>query len=460
MAENDIEALRQALECSPDNMPLCKHLAELYLRSGKANDAETLLRSSIERAGNDSGLKHLLARCFYQQGKDASAAALIEQLLRAKPEPEIHLLHARVLLREGHIERAREAYLQSIEVNPSLADEDLAERLDVKAHAKTPKERKATTPETNDEDWDVKDGKVRVATTNDTDPVDAEVERPSLNFASVGGMEHVKEQIRLKIILPLQKPELFKAYGKTIGGGILMYGPPGCGKTHLARATAGEVKAKFISVGINDVLNMWIGESEKNLHHLFEQARDNAPCVIFFDEVDALGASRRDMRQSAGRQLINQFLSELDGLGGANDGVLVLAATNAPWHLDTAFRRPGRFDRVIFVPPPDDEARAEILRIHCSGKPQDAIDFEHVAKKAKDFSGADLMAVVDRAVEMKLTAALKTGVPAPLTTKDLLGGVKEQKPTTKEWFSTAKNYALYSNQGGIYDDILDFMKLR
>ena len=123
-------------------------------------------------------------------------------------------------------------------------------------------------------------------------------ERPKTTFDDVGGMERVKEEIRLKIILPLQQPELYKAYGKPIGGGILMYGPPGCGKTHLARATAGEIEAAFLSVGINDVLDMWIGNSERNLHELFEQARRARPCVLFFDEVDALGASRgRPARQ-------------------------------------------------------------------------------------------------------------------------------------------------------------------
>jgi len=136
-----------------------------------------------------------------------------------------------------------------------------------------------------------------------------------------------------------------------------MYGPPGCGKTYVARATAGEIKAGFLSVGINDVLDMWIGNSERNLHELFESARTHKPCVLFFDEVDALGAARSDMRHHAGRQLINQFLAEMDGVKTSNEGVLILAATNAPWHLDPAFRRPGRFDRILFVPPPDAAAR-------------------------------------------------------------------------------------------------------
>ena len=213
----------------------------------------------------------------------------------------------------------------------------------------------------------------------------------------------------MKIILPLEHPEMYKAYGKTVGGGILMYGPPGCGKTYLARATAGEVKAAFLSIGISDVLDMWIGSSEKNLHELFEQARRNKPCVLFFDEVDALGASRADMRHSGGRHLINQFLSELDGVDAANEGVLILAATNAPWHLDTAFRRPGRFDRILFVPPPDLPARAAILRLMLTGKPADGVDFDQVAKKTDDFSGADLKAVVDLAIEAKLRDAMKIG---------------------------------------------------
>jgi len=153
----------------------------------------------------------------------------------------------------------------------------------------------------------------------------------------------------LKIIYPLRHPEMYKAYGKSVGGGILMYGPPGCGKTYLARATAGEIEAGFIAVGISDVLKMWIGNSERNLHQLFEQARDHQPCVLFFDEVDALGGRRSDMHGGAGRQIINQFLAEMDGVGKSNEGVLILAATNAPWHVDPAFRRPGRFDRVLFA---------------------------------------------------------------------------------------------------------------
>jgi transitional endoplasmic reticulum ATPase len=175
--------------------------------------------------------------------------------------------------------------------------------------------------------------------------------------------------------------------------------------------------------------------------------------------VDALGASRTDMRQSAGRSLINQFLSEMDGVKGENEGLLILGATNAPWHLDPAFRRPGRFDRIIFVPPPDGVARAEILELQCRGKPQHNVDFDKLARKTDGFSGADLKSVVETAVEAKLQEAMRKGTPAPLTTRDLLSAAGAVKPSTKEWFSAARNYALYSNQGGVYDDIIKYLKL-
>jgi SpoVK/Ycf46/Vps4 family AAA+-type ATPase len=149
----------------------------------------------------------------------------------------------------------------------------------------------------------------------------------------------------------------------------------------------------------------------------------------------------------------------MDGIKSSNDGVLILAATNAPWHVDAAFRRPGRFDQILFVPPPDAPARASILRIQLKGKPVADIDHDHLAKKTDGFSGADLKAVVDVAIQNKLREAMKVGKPSPLTTKDLATAAAGIKPSTKEWFATARNYALYSNQGGAYDDILKYLKM-
>jgi transitional endoplasmic reticulum ATPase len=203
-----------------------------------------------------------------------------------------------------------------------------------------------------------------------------------------------------------------------------------------------------------------MGNSEKRLHDLFELARRQSPCVMFFDEIDALGASRSDMKQSTAKMLINQFLNELDGVQSSNDGLLILGATNAPWHLDNAFRRPGRFDRIIFVQPPDLEGRESILRVLLRNKPIKDIDYHTVAKQTADFSGADLQAVIDQAIERKLEESFQDNIPRPLETKDLLQASRGVKPSTKEWFTVARNYALYSNESGLYDEILEYLKIK
>jgi SpoVK/Ycf46/Vps4 family AAA+-type ATPase len=451
--DESVKGLREALRVSPNNLPLRRALADALVSLGRYDEAETEYVAALQQSPGNTTLQVALATVFYQQGKNSHSLVIVEDLLKSSDPPAAALvLHARLLVRAGDVERAVRQYKRGVERDPSAADADFAGRLGITSGDSAPDD---ADPETSE----LVNGKIRSVPADATAALRGEVEKPSTTFADVGGMDSVKEEIRIKIIHPLTHPELYKAYGRAIGGGILMYGPPGCGKTHLARATAGEISANFMAVGINDVLDMWIGSSERNLHALFEQARRSRPCVLFFDEVDALAASRSDMRVSAGRHMINQFLSEMDGIASNNDGVLILAATNAPWHVDPAFRRPGRFDRILFVPPPDTPARAAILRIHLKGKPLGEIDHEHVAKKTDTFSGADLKAVVDLAVESKLREAMKIGRPAPLVTKDLAAAASAVKPSTKEWFATARNYALYSNQGGTYDDILKFLRL-
>lgn len=442
--DDAIQALREALRVSPENLPLRKHLASSLMALARYEEAEKEFRAALALAPDDASLKLGLAQSFAQQGKTSAALVVVEDLIKRPDTPAgAYLLHTRLLLAGGEVERAVRQYKKAVDADPSVADGELAARLGIGA----------------DERSEVVEGRVRASYEEVTHRFDLPVERPTVGFADVGGMEALKEEIRLKIIAPLEHPEIYKAYGKTIGGGILMYGPPGCGKTHLARATAGEVKAGFLAVGIHEVLDMWIGQSERNLHDIFEHARSHRPCVLFFDEVDALGASRADMRHSGGRHVVNQFLAELDGVKSSNEGLLILAATNAPWHLDGAFRRPGRFDRILFVPPPDPPARAAIMRILTRGKVVQELDFDALAARTEGFSGADLKAVVDRAIEAKLREAMSTGRPLPLSTRDLLAAAKTLRPTTKDWFSTARNYALYSNQSGLYDDVLKYLKL-
>ena len=295
---------------------------------------------------------------------------------------------------------------------------------------------------------------------DDDDPLALEPEREQVDFSDVGGLDELKEAIRLRIVLPFQKPEVFAAYGKKRGGGMLLYGPPGCGKTLLARATAGEVGATFMNVAIDQVLDMWFGQSEAKLSALFDEARRRAPAVLFFDEVEAIGASRQQLRQSAGRTLVNQLLSEMDGVDSANDRVLVMAATNAPWHVDSALLRPGRFDRVVFVPPPDKPARSEILRLQLRDRPVGDVDLSDLVDKTDGLSGADLADLVERAVEGPLREALRTGEVRKLTSDDLSGALDGARASTNDWFTTAKNYATFANAGGLYDELVQFLEAR
>ena len=177
--------------------------------------------------------------------------------------------------------------------------------------------------------------------TEDPGPSAYDVEPAGVRLADVGGLTEVKKRLEASFLAPLRNPELRALYGKSLRGGLLLYGPPGCGKTFLAKAVAGELGASFLHVSLADVLDMYIGQSERNVKELFEVARTSAPCVLFLDELDAIGGKRSLNRSSGARTTVNQLLTELDGVGSDNEGVFVLAATNHPWDVDPALRRPG-----------------------------------------------------------------------------------------------------------------------
>jgi AAA+ superfamily predicted ATPase len=467
MAQN-LDALRLALQHSPDNTPLLMLFAEGCLDDGLVEEAERSFQRVLSNDPAHAEARLGLARVAFLQGKTSQAAVRTEQILSDTPScAAACLLLARIHITEGDLPKAKAMYDKGVALNPSLADpgveKDLRGIKSASANDESGRKRGAVTSGGNylesvtDEKNDDDDGYPRGGAAFDLGLAD--FEKPKLNFAGVGGMEALKEEIRMKIIYPLQHAELFKAYDKKVGGGVLLYGPPGCGKTLISKATAGEIHANFIAVGLHQIIDMWIGNSEKNMHQLFELARQNAPTILFFDEIDALAADRRDLRQSAGRNIINAFLMEMDGSESDNDGVLILGATNAPWHIDPAFRRPGRFDRTLFVPPPDEPGRAAIIEVMAQKKPIGELDPRALAKKTENFSGADLKAVFDLATEDVLNNAMKTGKVIPLTTKDLVKAAAQHKPTTKAWFESAKNYAMYSNQSGFYDDVLKHLGL-
>lgn len=288
-----------------------------------------------------------------------------------------------------------------------------------------------------------------------------ELTAPGVRLADVGGMDDVKHRLELSFLAPLRNPEVSAQFGKSLRGGLLLWGPPGCGKTFIARALAGELGARFYEVALSDVLDMWIGSSERNLRAVFDTARRNRPCVLFFDEIDAIGQKRTQLRHSgAMRGVVNQLLSELDGAGADNEGVFVLAATNHPWDVDAALLRPGRFDRMLFVLPPDAPAREAILRLHLRGKPTEALDLGRVVGATDGLSGADLALICDHATERAMEASLQAGTTRPISSADLLDAIRTIRPSVQPWLETARNFAVYNNETGAYDELLAYLKRR
>ena len=291
-----------------------------------------------------------------------------------------------------------------------------------------------------------------------SDPTDWEVERAGVCLADVGGMIEVKNRLEASFLAPMRNPELRRLYAKSLRGGLLLYGPPGTGKTFIARAVAGEMGAGFLSVMITDILDPYIGKSEANIHNVFQQARKHAPCVLFLDELDAIGLKRSASNSTIMRSTVNQLLAELDGIGSDNEGVYLLAATNAPWDIDPALRRPGRLDRTLLVLPPDEPARATILHTHLRERPVEGIDLQILARMTEGLTGADLSHVCDSAAEKALLDSVRTGRPRLMNMQDMYAALREVRPSTGPWFETARTVVEYSDTSGEYADLREWMK--
>lgn len=285
-----------------------------------------------------------------------------------------------------------------------------------------------------------------------------DVEASTLTLADVGGMQAVKDRLNMAFLAPLRNPEMRRLYGKSLKGGLMLYGPPGCGKTYIARALAGEMGASFVSITLTDILDQFIGNSEANLHSLFETARAHAPVVLFLDEIDAIGQKRSQASSSGWRGVTNQLLTEMDGIDSGNEGVFILAATNVPWDVDPALRRPGRFDRSVAVLPPDEPARQSILHHHLGSRPVEGIDLAHLARQTDGFTGADLAHLADSAVEYAMMDSMRTGTVRMVTMKDFKRALRQVRPSAGPWFSTARNIVAYGNRDGQYDDLAAYMR--
>ncbi|HMG61935.1 MAG TPA: tetratricopeptide repeat protein [Streptosporangiaceae bacterium] len=291
-------------------------------------------------------------------------------------------------------------------------------------------------------------------------PDACEAERPALTLADVAGMSEVKARLEAAFLAPLRNPELRRLYHKSLRGGLLLYGPPGCGKTFIARAVAGELGARFMTVSFADVIDMYVGQSERNIRQLFATAREISPCVLFLDEVDAIGQKRSQLRNSAMRTAVNQLLLELDDVSAGNEGVFILGASNHPWDVDSALRRPGRFDRMLLVLPPDAPAREAVFRFHLRDRPVAGIDLARLAAMTDGYSAADIAHACESAAELALLDSARSGKVRMIGPPDLVAAIGEITPSIGPWFESARNVALFANEGGAYDDLAAYLKKR
>ncbi|MBI4933596.1 MAG: AAA family ATPase [Actinobacteria bacterium] len=407
-ADRDIvEALEQVLRAQPSATLVRTHLVRTLLDGGDAESALTHCDTLLQEAPNDPAVLRLVADVCDAAGQPGRAATT--RMLADAMSP----------------------LATPVDTRP----QPLAERAAAAAPSAEPL----------DVFGDPVDQFVR--------DVQRQHDQEFVRLADVAGLDSVKRRIRSSFLEPLQRPDLQIAYGKTVRGGLLLWGPPGCGKTFLARAIAGELGANFLPVAIHDIISAFYGESERNLHEVFEEARRLRPSVLFFDEVDALGMAR--VRQQGGtlHNVVAVMLSELDGIGASNEGLFILAATNQPWDVDPALRRPGRFDRTVLVLPPDHDARKAILELHLRGRPVERLNLDKIAKAADGYSGADLKLVCDDAVEGAMSEAFRTGELQPVTQQHLERALAAVKPSLDAWFDTARNYATYANSSGDYDEL-------
>jgi SpoVK/Ycf46/Vps4 family AAA+-type ATPase len=380
--EKSIADYTKSMELDPQNPIIYNNRGDAYYRK---QDFQTAIKD-YDRAIQ---LNPNYLKAFYNRGLSYASVEEYEKavddfskVIELKSD-FAEAYHLRGLAHEyaGSIANAIADYEQALKLNPELTE--------AKTHLDSAKAKK---------DQDGKSGGGGEGGTADIKLLS----KPNMSFDDVAGMSKMKEEIRKSIVYPMRDPELARKYGKLGGGGILMYGPPGCGKTFIVKAAAGECKSGFINAKLSDLLDMYVGNTEKNIHKVFELGRKNTPCLLFFDEVDAIGG-RRDQGEGAQylKMAVNQMLYEMDGVEANNSNMLIIAATNAPWDVDPALRRSGRFSKTIYIPEPDYESRKAIFKMHAKKRPcAPFIPFALLAIASTGYASADHKAIVDEAATL------------------------------------------------------------
>ncbi|WAP51845.1 AAA family ATPase [Arthrobacter sp. ATA002] len=445
MNDDVLASLRRAVEASPEDAALRLHVAEMLLAAGRHTETIGEVNAVLQREPAHPAALELLGRTVAALTSASGTAASgtgsaepVESDPAVEPEP---------------VEPDPAVEPEPVEPDPAVEPADPAAAAFDWTRAESEVGSDVPPPFLPEPQLAAGEGGEGVA------PL--EPEAPAVTLKDVGGLDAVKKRLNESFMQPMKNAELAKAFGKSLRGGLLLYGPPGCGKTFLARAVAGELGAVFMSVTMTDILDPYHGVTEKNMKAVFDSARAHSPTVLFLDEVDAIGMKRSGLGHHAMiRQMVNQLLIEMDSMAGNNDGLYLLAATNHPWDLDEALLRPGRLDRTLLVTPPDFEARRTILEYHLRDRPLAGIDLAGIASRTEMFSGADLAHICVTAAEKAMTESIQANRICPITMTHINAALDEIGPSTLAWLESSRNVVKFSNEHGRYNDLAEYLRQR